>query len=90
MDQWIHKQEALPFGDGSGPPGWVAFQSKIQNRKSKICRMQALVPVPAERDNLLHAIYEMFRHVLPFQGAKVYQLRQAALANTPLARTEAA
>jgi len=39
---------------------------------------------------LLHAIYGMFRHVLPFQGSKVYQLRPAGLANTPLARTEAA
>jgi hypothetical protein len=52
--------------------------------------MQALVAVPAQRDKPLHAIYGMFRHVLPFQGPEVYQLRPAALANTPLARTEAA
>ena len=49
--------------------------------------MQALVAV---MHKLLYALYGMFRHVLPFDGAKVYQLRQAAPTHTPLARTEAA
>jgi len=53
-------------------------------------KMQALVAVPAERDKLLHAIYGMFRHVLPFDGSKVYQLSQAVVANTALSRTEGA
>lgn len=50
-------------------------------------KMQALVAV---MHKLLHAIFGMFRHVLPFEGSRVYQLSQAVVANTALARTEAA
>jgi hypothetical protein len=30
---------------------------------------------------LLHAIYGMFRHQMPFDGGKVYQLSQVVAAN---------
>jgi transposase len=41
-------------------------------------KMQALVAVMRK---LLHAIYGMFRHQMPFDGGKVYQLPQPVAAN---------
>jgi hypothetical protein len=51
--------------------------------------MQALV-ASAERDKLLHAIYGMFRHVLPFDRCMVYQLPQGVQANSASSRKEVA
>jgi transposase len=42
-------------------------------------KMQALVAVMRK---LLHAVYGMFRHQLPFEGSKVYRLPQGTVANT--------
>jgi len=39
-------------------------------------KMQALVAVPAERDRLLHAIFGMFKHQQPFDGARLYRLAE--------------
>jgi hypothetical protein len=41
--------------------------------------MQALVAVMRK---LLHAVYGMIRHQLPFEGSKVYPLPQGTVANT--------
>jgi len=49
--------------------------------------MQALV-APAKRDKLLHAIFGMFRHWLPFDGGKGYHLPQAVAANSASCRKE--
>ena len=50
-------------------------------------KMQALVAVMRK---LLHAIYGMFRHQMPFDGGKVYQLPQAVVANSASCTKEVA
>jgi transposase len=50
-------------------------------------KMQALVVVMRK---LLHAVYGMFRHQLPFDGGKVYQLPQSMLANSASCTKEVA
>ena len=50
-------------------------------------KMQALVAVMRK---LLHAIYGMFRHQLPFDGSKVYRLPQAVAASSASCTKEVA
>lgn len=57
-------------------PHFRAYYERLLARGKT--KMQALVAVMRK---LLHAIYGMFRHQLPFDGSKVYQLPQAVAAN---------
>jgi hypothetical protein len=63
---------ARAFGRSQTPKGGVC----ASRRKTK---MQALVAVMRK---LLHAVYCMIRHQLPFEGSKVYRLPQGTVANT--------
>jgi len=66
-------------------PHFRAYYAHLRARGK--AKMQALVAVMRK---LLHAIYGMFRHVLPFDGGKVYPLPKTLVAQSAVAKTEAA